>query len=643
MCGIAGIISKGSTSLPINEKIVSMSHAIRHRGPDGEGFMFVTNKRATPYFDRLQSHYTHTELPYIPKSHITESRGETHIAFAHRRLSIIELSEFGHQPMCNPSETCWITYNGEIYNYLELKAELKNAGHTFISGSDTEVILHAYKEWGTDCVKRFNGMWSFCIYDSEKQVCFASRDRLGVKPFYYVNTTGFFAFASEQKAFIKSGLIQAHINQKALHSYLINGLLENETANFFEEVIELWPGTNLVFDLRSKTVSTSAYYDLRNEINLTNDRLSEPELIDRVSAAFENAVKLRLRSDVEVGTCLSGGIDSSALAVSISEITQQPLYCFTAVFSGEPFNEGAFADAVAKKINAKHFKTEPTLSGFEKDVDQLIYSQDVPIWSTSTYAQYKVMELAKQNGIKVVLDGQGADELFGGYHHHFTAKWNNLISEHHYLAAMKDILQSNKTISGSLLFFLKERLKQTHNFQKKRFTPFFKSEFISAHEIKNPVPSFNNLNEQLVDDIYETRLKSFLKCEDRCGMWHSVESRTPFSDDVELINLMFSFNGNKKIKDGVSKHLLREAVKSKLPPEIYSRYDKKGFETPMKKWVSALNPKFLSEIREADLPFLNHKALEQCDLNDPFNYKLVFKLFVLSRWQKLFLQNNFPE
>lgn len=160
-----------------------MSHAIRHRGPDGEGFMFVTNKRATPYFDRLQSHYTHTELPYIPKSHITESRGETHIAFAHRRLSIIELSEFGHQPMCNPSETCWITYNGEIYNYLELKAELKNAGHTFISGSDTEVILHAYKEWGPDCVKRFNGMWSFCIYDSEKQVCFASRDRLGVKPF----------------------------------------------------------------------------------------------------------------------------------------------------------------------------------------------------------------------------------------------------------------------------------------------------------------------------------------------------------------------------------------------------------------------------------------------------------------------------
>ena len=643
MCGIAGIISKGSTSLNINEKIVSMSHAIRHRGPDGEGFMLVDDERVTPYFGELQSQSAHTELPYIPKVHISESLGETRMAFAHRRLSIIDLSEFGHQPMCNPSKNYWITYNGEIYNYLELKTELKNAGHAFISGSDTEVILHAYKEWGTDCVKRFNGMWSFCIYDAEKQVCFASRDRLGVKPFYYVNSSTFFAFASEQKAFIKSGLISANISQKALHSYLINGLLENETSNFFEDVTELWPGTNLVFDLRNKTVSTSVYYDLRNEINLKNDRLSESELIDRVSHAFENAVKLRLRSDVEVGTCLSGGIDSSALAVSIAEITRQPLYCFTAVFNGESFNEGGFADTVAKKINAKHFKTEPSLAGFEKDADELIYSQDVPIWSTSTYAQYKVMELAKQNGIKVVLDGQGADELFGGYHHHFTAKWNNLISEHHYLMALKDILQSNKTIPRSLLFFLKERIKQKHHLQKNRFAPFFKSEFIAAHDVKNPVPYFNNLNEQLVDDIYATRLKSFLKCEDRCGMWHSVESRTPFSDDVELINLMFSFNGNKKIKDGVSKHLLREAVKSKLPSEIYSRYDKKGFETPMKNWVNDLKPKFLSEIKEADLDFLNYAALEQCDLSNPFNYKLIFKLFVLSRWKKLFGPNNFSD
>ncbi len=636
MCGIAGIILKQRSGINLAEKIAAMTNTIAHRGPDGEGFLLATEQNTTPHFNTLQQNYKRTDLNYIPKSNLNNADQNSFLAFGHRRLSIIDLSETGHQPMCNKEEKTWIVFNGEIYNYIEVREELKKLGHIFISESDTEVILQAYKQWGDACVERFNGMWAFCIYDAEKQICFASRDRLGVKPFYYINNKDLFAFASEQKAFIKARLISPKINSEALHAYLVNGLLETNTNNFFDGINELMPGNNLVFDIKKQEVNISTYYNLTDHITLKNDNLSEKELIEKVSDAFENAVKLRLRSDVEVGTCLSGGIDSSALAVSISEITQQPLNCFTSVFRNNPINEENFADSVAKKIQAKHFKVESSFEGFLKEADDLIYSQDVPIWDTSTYAQYKVMELAKQNKIKVVLDGQGADELFGGYHHHFLAKWNNLFSKGNYRMAMNEISLSKKTIANPLQFYLKEKVKQKSYLNKKHFNLFFKTEFLSSSEIKNPSVYFNSVNDQLVDDIYNTRLKSFLKCEDRCGMWHSVESRTPFADDVELINLLFSFNGNKKIKNGISKYLLREAVKDKLPKEIYSRYDKKGFETPMNVWMKKMRPQILSEIKAANFDFVNYADLEKSNTESSFHNKLLFKLFVLSRWQKLF-------
>lgn len=636
MCGIAGIIIKTEAGFNIHEKLRSLSQALQHRGPDGEGFVSYQNHTCTPFYNSLSQKHSRIDLAYTPQKKLTDDSQLSTLAFAHRRLSIIDLSETGHQPMSDPSGKIWITFNGEIYNYLELKLELKKIGHSFVSESDTEVIIHAYQEWGVDCVKRFNGMWAFCIFDQEKQICFASRDRFGVKPFYYLNKENFLAFASEQKAFVKAGLLKPAIDSKALHNYLTNGLLENEQKNFFEGLTELWPGTNLIYELKKKTLSITTYYDLKTQNNLENDHLSESALIEKIKYSFENAVKIRLRSDVEVGTCLSGGIDSSALAVTMAENTQQAVHCFTSVFKNQSINEEKFADAVAKKIQANYFKTEPSLEGFQNELNDLIYSQDVPIWSTSTYAQYKVMALAKEHHIKVVLDGQGADELFGGYHHHFTAKWNNLISQGLYASAFKDILKSNKTIHASWLFYLKENVKQKYHHHKTAFSEFLTADFLKQYDILNPSIAFNNLNEQLIDDIYNTRLKAFLKCEDRCGMWHSVESRTPFSDDVDLINLLFSFNGNKKIKDGVSKYLLREAVKDKLPNEIYTRYDKKGFETPMQDWMRKLKPQMISDIKTANFDFIKTKNLEKFDMNNSFHYKLLFKLFVLSRWQRVF-------
>lgn len=633
MCGITGIILKNG-KINSAEKIVRMNTAIKHRGPDGEGFILNKGKSVTPYFHEHDPSYGRKDLAYIPHTTLPLEDSDHDLAFGHRRLAIIDLSETGHQPMCSTDAKKWIVYNGEIYNYIELREELIKAGRRFSSQSDTEVILQAYEEWGVDCVNRFNGMWSFCIYDKVRNICFASRDRLGVKPFYYINTAEAFAFASEQKALIASGLIDVKINKKALYNYLINGLLEYEESNFFDGIQELWPGHNLIYSLDSGELKTNLYYKIQS--NLNGNQLSEQALIEKIKTSFEKSVRLRLRSDVEVGTCLSGGIDSSALAVCISEINEHPLHCFTSVFRDQPFNEEKYADIVAKKINAKYHKVEPSFEGFENDLDNLVYSQDVPIWSSSTYAQYKVMALAKEHQIKVVLDGQGADELFAGYHHHFIAKWKNLLKKGSYKEVFTEVQAAKKTFPNPYLFFIKESIKGSINVNTSQLKTFFTEDYLKSGEILNLSEYKNSVNEQLLDDIYRTRLKSFLKCEDRCGMWHSVESRTPFSDDTELIDLMFSFDGNKKIKKGISKYLLREAVKDKLPQEIYARYDKKGFQTPMQDWVKRMKPKILEELSQSGFDFINLKGIESCALNSVFEYEMLFKLLVLCRWTKVF-------
>lgn len=612
-----------------------MAQAMRHRGPDGEGFITAGGTGVVAHFSEHfapPQNKTLNYAPLVPLSYLDDA----FLAFAHRRLSILDLSEYGHQPMSSHEGRYWIVYNGEVYNYIELREELMQLGHRFISGSDTEVILSAYAQWGANCVSRFNGMWAFCIYDTQQNALFASRDRFGVKPFYYCNTPASFSFASEQKAFIQADILPARANRKAVHNYLINSLIESEAENFFEGIKELWPGHNLSYDLKNGELKTWSWFHLRDHISSDNDHLSDAALIEKVAATFEKAVHLRLRSDVEVGTCLSGGLDSSALAVTIAAITGRPLHCFTSVFRQETFNEEHWADAVAKKIGARHEKTEPVLEDFLREADNLIYSQDVPIWSTSTYAQYKVMELASQHSVKVVLDGQGADELFGGYHHHLLAYWNNLLTSGRWLSAWKEISAGSKSVGNPFLFYVKERLKQNVHFNRSTFSDVFAPSFLAGGQVQNPNVFFRDVNEQLLDDIYHTRLKSFLKCEDRCGMWHSVESRTPFSDDIDLIHLLFSIHGNRKIRNGVSKYLLREAVKDRLPAEIYTRYDKTGFETPMDKWIAQMRPLMLSTIREATFDFLKPGAVERLRPSSSFQNKLLFKLFVLAKWKTLF-------
>lgn len=639
MCGIAGIHLKDKNSLNIKETVFGMSQAIKHRGPDGEGFLFAENKNLFPCSSKDTPVFKSINLNYIPGKNISALSGSFNLAFAHRRLSIIDLSDTGHQPMALSDGNYWITYNGEIYNYPEIKSELEQLGANFISSSDTEVVLNAYKYWGANCLHKFNGMWAFCIYDVQKEQLFCARDRFGVKPFYYVNSNRFFAFASEQKSFVKSGLIKATINPEALHDYLINNRVEPRETNFFEGVTELWPGHYAVYNLKTHNFLDTCYYKLEPDYDYATDLQSNEELITRVKEKLINAVDLRLRSDVPVGSCLSGGIDSSALAALMSENKSAPVYFFTSVFKNKSGDESYYAELMAKHVKGIHKTIEPNSEGLFNELETLVYSQDVPIWDTSTYAQYKVMELAKQNNIKVVLDGQGADELFAGYHHHFIAKWNYLLSYGNVFGMLRDMKQSTKTIPSPFSFFFKEKIKTVYNTFLKQNAFYFQTEFIKQYPVVNPVQYLPNVNRQLAHDITKVRLKSFLKCEDRCGMWHSVESRTPFSDDVDLINFMFSINGNRKMQNGVSKYFLREAVKDKLPPEIYTRYDKMGFETPMNKWIGENYKTIFEEINAEAYSFLKIDNLrKKFDLNQAGTneIKLLFKLLVLAKWKKAF-------
>lgn len=625
MCGIAGIISKNN-SLSLKETIIAMSQAIKHRGPDGEGFAFFSQTNSTPVYSNETPQINKESHSFLfnPNTSIQNIDSNYEIAFAHRRLSIIDLSESGHQPMCDTKGDYWITFNGEVYNYIELREELKNKGHVFVTQTDTEVVLEAYKEWGVECLQKFNGMFAFALLDKKNNQVFCARDRVGVKPFYYSNTNSAFAFASEYKAFIKSKLLPFEINETQQFDFIVNGNLENTEQSLFKGIYELKPSHYLVYNLRTYTFQVSNYYSLPKQ---TLNIKSELEIIQTIEEKLLNAINLRLRSDVEVGSCLSGGLDSSIIAgVSKHLQPNKQMKLFTAVFPSELFDETNYAKQVSDFVGGNWKTVCPTAGEFFKDIEELNYYQDLPVWSTSTYSQHRVMKLASENDIKVVLDGQGADELFGGYSHHYMTLWKEQFS-------FKNINDSKQTIPNAYKLFGKVLVKDVFGLSVD-YSNYFHSDKKQFGKSKNEKLK-STLNAQLAED-YHGRLKSYLKCEDRCSMAFGIESRVPFADDVELVDYLFSIKGRKKIQKGISKYLLREASKNYIPNTIYARRDKIGFETPVQKWFLPHKKQMINEI-SSQLNFINIDYLasnfEDLLINKP---NFIVRLYSLAIWKKVY-------
>lgn len=628
MCGIAGIISK-TNQIALKDTIWSMSQALKHRGPDGEGFSFFSGGQSVPVYSNETPILNKNNQNFLfnPTSYIGDISGEFILALAHRRLSIIDLSETGHQPMCDIQGDYWITFNGEIYNYIELREQLKQKGHVFVTQTDTEVVIASYKEWGVDCLQKFNGMFAFALLDIKAQRLFCARDRVGVKPFYYSNTSDSFAFASEYKAFIKSNILKFQINEIQQFDFLVNSNLETTEQSLFHGICELKPSHWLMYDLTSHSFQTKAYYFLPQE---SVKQRSETENIAVIHEKLLDAVRIRLRSDVEVGSCLSGGLDSSIIAGIVKYLQPgKSMKLFTAVFPSQTFDESHYANIVANYVDGYWKTVTPTAEEFFRDIESLNYFQDLPVWSTSTYAQHRVMQLAAENQIKVVLDGQGADELFGGYMHHYIALWKQSIG----FSTFKLINEAKETVPKPYKTFAKQIVKDLFSLSVD-YSKYFvvdKKHFAESKYTKLA----SKLNEQLAFD-YNGRLKSFLKCEDRCSMAFGIESRVPFADDLELVNQIFSIEGNQKIQKGVSKYLLREATKSYVPFEIYSRKDKIGFETPIKSWFFPYKKHIIESI-ESQLDFIDVDYLNS-NFDRLINEKPVFivRLFSFAIWKKVY-------
>ncbi|MFA6671159.1 MAG: asparagine synthase (glutamine-hydrolyzing) [Methanoculleus sp.] len=542
MCGIAGQLHlAGGAADP--DLVRRMSDLIRHRGPDGDGI----------YVDGT-------------------------VALAHRRLAIIDLSKEGHQPMQNEDGTLRLVFNGEIYNYRELIEELASCGHRFRSKTDTEVILHAYEEWGVECLARFNGMWAFALWDGRRRELFCARDRLGIKPFYYAMAGGSFLFASEIKALRAAPGVGRRPDEEMVAAFLAWGLADHTARTMFEGVLQLLPAHYMIVG-ESGIVEHAAFWEATFSPALESEPGSDERLSGEFLSLLEDAVDLHLRSDVPVGTCLSGGLDSSTLTVLINRALRRGSpgrepprqNTFSACFEDKRCDESAYIDIAVENSGVRSHRVYPAADAIWADIEHLLYINDEPFAALTLYSQYCVMRLARDE-VKVVLDGQGADELLAGYIAYQYCHIRELVRGFHILRAARETLGTLRHHSDFLSYTL------TQLFARKKHRSLIRME-------GSGTPRYHGtLSEVLETDLMRANLPYLLHWEDRTSMAFSIEARVPFLD-YRVVEFLASLPADQKIRGGVTKFILRRAIRGLVPEVIRCRMDKKGFATPEEVWM----------------------------------------------------------
>ena len=602
MCGIAGII-QSNPSLYNKHHLKKMTDALAHRGPDGEGLW---------------------------------QNESGNVLLGHRRLSIIDLSDSGQQPMHHSSLSTGgeglgvrytIIHNGEIYNYIELKEELQKKGYSFHSQTDTEVILAAYDCWQDECVDYFDGMFAFAIWDATKKELFAARDRFGEKPFFYHFNGKQLLFASEMKALWAAG-VERTANQKMLFNFITIGYTDNPSQpgeTFFENIYKLPPATVLKYTTGSNELVVEKYWDIDPEKQ--NKKITDNEAIEQFNHLFSTSVKRRLRSDVAIGTSLSGGLDSSSVVATAIPFSthHSPFAAFTAVFPGYEKDESAFSKQIADQFKLQQFTVTVSPEEMMNDWTTICHHQEEPFGSASIYAQYKVYELAKQHGIKVLLDGQGADETLAGYHKYYKWYWQELFRNRKLfrskeLKAAKEIgvtesFNFKNVIASYFPGFATVTLENQYLLKAIRHEDLAK-DFVKlqSKEAYYTTPDHFTLNGVLHFNTCTHGLEELLRYADRNSMAHGREVRLPFLSH-ELVEFVFSLPANFKIRNGWTKWILRETMAKSLPAEITWRRDKVGFEPPQKTWME--NKQVQDAIREARKKLVDEKVLKPEVLQKP--------------------------
>ncbi|EHQ35397.1 asparagine synthase (glutamine-hydrolyzing) [Methanoplanus limicola] len=603
MCGIAGIYAQDGA---VGKDMLSrMSSAIAHRGPDGEGFYY----------------------------------GDS-IGLAHRRLSIIDITDNASQPMSDDSSEIILVYNGEIYNYIELKSELKEAGHTFRSESDTEVIIHAYKEWGFECLKRFNGMWAFALYDKVEDLLFCARDRFGIKPFYYSVSGNSFYFASEIKALLKNPELGTAPDDEKLLLYLSGGITDNDERTLFEGIFSLRPAHYMAVRRGIPENPVRYWYLSVSDKLFSAGNITDDKAAYGLYELLRDSVSLRLRSDVPVGTCLSGGLDSSTITAIISDLIrdENPLSVrnrqktFTSCYEDERYDERVFVDEIIRKTGASGYRIFPAVDDLRTEIYDLITTQEEPFDSLSIYSQYCVMKLAGKS-VKVVLDGQGADEQLAGYLGYQASHIRSLSA--HPAALIREIAGIMKYHRK---FFIDAAAKLKAGKKRRAY-------------LKGDVPFTDRyagrLDEVLANEMSGNNLQALLRYEDRNSMAFSIESRVPFLD-YRLVEYIASLPLDQKIRGGITKYCLRKMTKGLIPECVRCRMDKMGFVAPDEVWFGEDLSEIVGDVFNSD-EFASRKYWDAEDVLKDYNMFLsgktgyskdFWRLFCSEIWLRIFFDRR---
>jgi len=558
--------------------------------------------------------------------------------------------------MSTKDRKIWVVYNGEIYNYIEIARELSALGHRFLTRTDTEVILHAYEEWGVGCLNHFNGMWAFVLWDSRTRKLFCSRDRVGVKPFYYSYDGKGFCFASEIKALLEIDEFKIEPNEQIVADYLFWGVLDHTQETFFNNIYQLRPGDYLL--LEANKLIISSYWDIEaKEIVFRK----QGDYAERFSALLQDSIRLRLRSDVPIGTCLSGGLDSSSIVCLANKLmfsteniepglVGERQKTFSSCSENPDYDERSFIEMVARQTGVETNYVFPKVEDLFRELSCLLWHQDEPFGSTSIYAQWDVMRLARERGVTVLLDGQGGDELLAGYLPSFYFVLRQaltrldigcLVSEG--LGLLRNHAQMTKQLGKRMSGILFPKTKEEIEWSDERFRKKY------FRRLSEPAKFDNDLDNYLYHIFRYSKLPGLLHYEDRNSMAFSIETRLPFLD-YRLVEYSFSLPREMKIRNGMTKSILRDAMKGILPEKVRKRVDKMGFVTPEPIWFKTSLKNRISEIISsksfAERGYYDVGKVKK-GFNDHCQGKVDFSLALwryvnLELWLRLFADRQFP-
>jgi asparagine synthase (glutamine-hydrolysing) len=602
MCGITGYLTLRNDFS--SKKFSAANNMVRYRGPDDYGYFIIDNNfKHKKYKSEYLKDFDAKEKAVL-------------IAFGFRRLSIIDLTENGAQPFYDKSTDSVIVFNGEVYNYKELRIDLEKLGYKFTSDTDTEVILKSYREWGIECVNKFNGMWAFCLVDIRRRRIYLSRDRLGVKPLYYYHDNNRFIFGSEVKQILPLMPIPESINDSVLLDYLI-GSYGNETEEtFFKNVYKIPAGYYFELFLNDQiSISKTEYWNLPLVTDNPAPNVSFNKLKEELFELFEDSIKLRLRSDVPLGTCLSGGLDSSGIVCMLERLLPDKNHkVFTIQSVNSEIDETEYVKEVIKKTGFQSFYKRPDTIDLINEYPKFVWHHDEPILSASIFGGYHVYKLAKDNGVTVVLDGQGADELLGGYEIGVQYLYLQELFKKGSISDFIHQLKSNtlrynaseyyiiyKILHGLLKEFTKRGSSRITKMQKKKNVLNELESWINKDYIHDNIDRSQYLSKTYIPEhrfnsdfkkrsyllMKHTNLPGILRQVDRNSMAFSLEARVPFLD-YRIVEHIYKIPVRYLMHDGLTKYIYREAMKNIIPENIINRVDKRGFSMPEREWLNSI-------------------------------------------------------